>query len=1228
MRGFIRILLLAVGLTARAEPPMPVTVGGVVNPPTNGCVVVGTVWNLQAVTNTGLSVSGQVSFSGSIESFETGDFSYWPWMPIPSWEVPWNVNTAVVHSGTYSAESESVTNVGKRSTMKIALNCSSGTVSFVCKVSVAPNAGYLEFYVDGKRTNLWTGVTGWMTNSCQVAAGPHLFMWSFIKTSPVMIGSDRAWVDQIQIPLVPMPATWVGEMDSSANTSVLLGSEQMLTLSAENDPGQLSHTGYYAVINQKLLGDDPAVFNPVTLRPVPIPQAAADAQAYLTWDAAVQDEGDGGSTNIVGYDVYRSADGSNFSCVASCDTGCRALTNDIPADTPYCYALGLVFRGSPEVPSPVLSARSNFVSKDSDADTLPDWWEVRHFGNAFDALPGEDSDVDGLTNAAELGFGTNPRLKDSDYDGVEDAQEIAAGTNPVDPFYRVSFDAQGGAVSPAYKYVTLGLQYGEIPAAVRTGYVFAGWWTGSGGTGYQVTSGATMTSEADQTLFAKWVRSVTVATTGGATAVAEGGGSDTYTVVLDAQPASDVAIAVMPSGDMEVSPDVLTFTPGNWATPQTVTVTAVDDPIREGPHSSRIEHAAGSSDPAYDDIDIPDMVVAVADNEPAMWSGFSADDSRWLTDANWDGAPPVPGDALVFDWSERLANVNDMPAGMTVSGIGFGENAGAFTLSGNPITLAGSLVNLSGADQSVDLPLVVDAVRTFCASNGPVTVNGAIGGAGGVAKTGQAKLTLTAENTYDGPTLVSNGTLRVRNGLALGATNGATVVAGGGRVEIGGGVSVPEPVTLKGDDGSGALVSADGTNVWEGKITQTVPSRIRVLPGSALTLAGGLSGGTTVYLSPEAGADLSVCGSPVSLGSSGKICANGAGVVTLGGGGHIFGTLEVAGLTVRADDLGVLPPAAILSVGSAYSPDGTFDLNGNSQTVSQLKRGITSPGTRVVTSAEPASLTVSGSTSTLYDGRLAGAMGLEKKGISTLTLYGASNTYSGNTIVWAGTLEVSYLSSLGKSLSVKVAGGTLRLRNPDSVSDAAILSVADGAKVRIDTGVETVGVLVVGGTVRSGTWGATGSAAENVDDAHFLGAGVISCGPATASTPFPVPLAWMDRYPELLGLAGGDYEAAALSDADGDGHALWQEYLADTDPTNRFSQLELTGIRLVYGGAQVGWKGGVQASQWLEAKYDLGNTGEQWVAIFTNLPPTATATNVLDSGATNAMRFYRIRAGR
>ncbi len=59
--------------------------------------------------------------------------------------------------------------------------------------------------------------------------------------------------------------------------------------------------------------------------------------------------------------------------------------------------------------------------------------------------------------------------------------------------------------------------------------------------------------------------------------------------------------------------------------------------------------------------------------------------------------------------------------------------------------------------------------------------------------------------------------------------------------------------------------------------------------------------------------------------------------------------------------------------------------------------------------------------------------------------------------------------------------------------------------------------------------------------------------PSQTSTPVPVPFAWLDQYPVLLGLAGGDYEAAALADVDGDGHAAWQEYVTGSVPTNRES---------------------------------------------------------------------------
>ena len=59
--------------------------------------------------------------------------------------------------------------------------------------------------------------------------------------------------------------------------------------------------------------------------------------------------------------------------------------------------------------------------------------------------------------------------------------------------------------------------------------------------------------------------------------------------------------------------------------------------------------------------------------------------------------------------------------------------------------------------------------------------------------------------------------------------------------------------------------------------------------------------------------------------------------------------------------------------------------------------------------------------------------------------------------------------------------------------------------------------------------------------------------PSKTITPVPVPYTWLDQYPVLLALAGGDYEAAALADVDGDGHMAWQEYVAGSNPTNYLS---------------------------------------------------------------------------
>ena len=104
------------------------------------------------------------------------------------------------------------------------------------------------------------------------------------------------------------------------------------------------------------------------------------------------------------------------------------------------------------------------------------------------------------------------------------------------------------------------------------------------------------------------------------TLTAPEGGSATYTVVLDVQPTSDVVISVTKTGspDVTVSPATLTFTPSNWDTAQTVTVSAAQDADAVNDAAS-ITHAvdASSSADEYDAATIAGVAVTVTDDDTA-----------------------------------------------------------------------------------------------------------------------------------------------------------------------------------------------------------------------------------------------------------------------------------------------------------------------------------------------------------------------------------------------------------------------------------------------------------------------------------------------------------------------------------------------------------------------------------------------------------------------------------
>ena len=118
--------------------------------------------------------------------------------------------------------------------------------------------------------------------------------------------------------------------------------------------------------------------------------------------------------------------------------------------------------------------------------------------------------------------------------------------------------------------------------------------------------------------------SVVIEESEGATAVIEGGATDSYTVMLGFAPISDVAITIDDSGDPNQTTvdggetTTLTFTPSNWDTPQTVTVEATDDDVPETqPHNTALTHTVSQpgGDNAYDGFSVDNVAVSVGEND-------------------------------------------------------------------------------------------------------------------------------------------------------------------------------------------------------------------------------------------------------------------------------------------------------------------------------------------------------------------------------------------------------------------------------------------------------------------------------------------------------------------------------------------------------------------------------------------------------------------------------------
>ena len=130
---------------------------------------------------------------------------------------------------------------------------------------------------------------------------------------------------------------------------------------------------------------------------------------------------------------------------------------------------------------------------------------------------------------------------------------------------------------------------------------------------------------------------------------------------------------------------------------------------------------------------------------------------------------------------------------------------------------------------------------------------------------------------------------------------------------------------------------------------------------------------------------------------------------------------------------------------------------------------------------------------------------------------------------------------------------------------------------------------------------------------------------AETLAPKGTPEHWLAQY----GLTNDSLTVEELTDSDGDGVPAWEEYVADTDPTNVASVLAFTG--LVFDGTSVrlDWKGGQWAKQYLDTREDLVSTDAFWTCVLTNATlPTSITNFTIQADVAYPKLFYRIRVER
>ena len=387
------------------------------------------------------------------------------------------------------------------------------------------------------------------------------------------------------------------------------------------------------------------------------------------------------------------------------------------------------------------------------------------------------------------------------------------------------------------------------------------------------------------------------------------GGDATYTVQLGEAPTGDVTVTVGgASGEVTADTDgtmngdqsTLTFTTGNWATAQTVTVSADEDADTTNDSATLTHTAAGGG---FDSV-TGSVAVTVSDNDVALPEISITAGSSPVTEGTNAAftvtASPAPSANLTVNLSVADAPNADFVAAGNQGSKSVVINAGASTAAYNVATVG-------GAGENTDEP------------KGPVTVTVAAGTGYTVSSSAGSAMVTVEDNDATTVTLARSGS---SGAIAENGGTATITVTLGRRLYAGETLTAPLDVSGTGiAAGDYTLALSTGGNLNEGVTLSTGNPYSAAEP--AVAFAGHNTNAVqTATLTLTATDDSTDEGASETLGLA---LGTPTGLALGGGGATTSGTVSVAITDDDASAVNLTVSAATVAEGASVTVTATRD---------------------------------------------------------------------------------------------------------------------------------------------------------------------------------------------------------------------------------------------------------------------------------------------------------------